>query len=233
MTPTITLSNPNDWAEMVATTDGYVIVSRTGSVGGGGGIILPGVTIVPPVAANFSGLNMGTLGSVVTNPDWIYLVAGPWSGVDFRCQVETPLATPYTITAGTILSLLLPGDANCGLFLYESSSGKLVTFAIYQQTTAMPALGVAHWPNFTSNAVAGYLVPILTPSPLWLQIQNQGTLINFNYSADGINFITLHSETYNAYFSSQPDGEGFFANSNNGALQSVGITIFSWNRTSP
>jgi hypothetical protein len=142
-------------------------------------------------------------------------------------------ATPYTITArmGGVLELQSSKVPGFGLAFRESGSGKVETVMVSNNAGAgaNPGawIGVDYWTDATTydSALAAALRLSLALDDVWLKIGDDGTNKSFSFSADGVNWLPLLSETRTTNFTA--DEVAWFIRTN-GAAQTVGAVLRSW-----
>jgi hypothetical protein len=118
-----------------------------------------------------------------------------------------------------------------GLCWRKSGTGELVIFYVYasgdNRSEQYCGVGKLSSPTvFTSNYLSVYFASLMGYGPcLWLRIADDGTNRVCSYSADGQNFVTVHSVGRTDFLTA--DEVGFFADANN-ASYPAGLTLLSW-----
>lgn len=191
-----------------------------------------GANFVPPSLSNFTWLNQG--GATATQQgDAIVLVVPPNNGHSARSLIQPAPPPPYTITVyiDSVMMLTSPSLVS-GIVLYNSSSGKLVTFC-FGTYTGIPGcefVALTHWNSATSmGSDIGY--PSMAHNgSLWLRIKDDGTNRTALVSRDGINFMQIFSVANTDWM--VPDMLGIYSSSGSSAYGIVN-TIRSFQVTTP
>jgi len=200
-------------AGLVLTSNGagaapsYQAVSAGGGVGGNGVF-----SYTAPVLANFSWVNQGTA-TATQNGNTVFLVAPPVSGDQYRCLVKSIPSSPTTITIWFASS---PGFYNymqTGLVLRESSSGKMVNWAIVMQPSQQQLTAAKLNSSTSFNAIYSAINIGMRSDGFGLRIRIASGTRYFDYSTDGLNWVNLYSISNTDFIT--PDQVGFYANSNN------------------
>jgi hypothetical protein len=190
---------------MYVPTDEYVVMVSDGSNW------LRYGPIYPVTRPNFSGATQvnfsGTTYSQTAFGAQIVQVGG--AGGTRRGVFKSTITAPYKITMIYSQTGSLPGDTRtAGLAIRDSATGKLVTFEI---AMAFGACGVHQWNSPTSfnNSPLGWGSIEYTAGWIkFLQIHDDGTNHRFNFSADGIYWDTLYTQSKTAWLAT-PDQYGF------------------------
>lgn len=146
--------------------------------------------------------------------------------------LHTPApATPYTLTA--LVERGVPEHFNylgCGIGFRENSSGKYLFYGPSESDGTF-SFEVMRWASTTSYTSAyknsGVSMGILPR--YWLQIQDDGTNLNFKISFSGLpgTWHQFYTNLRGNYFSSGPDGLAMLLYQENGSIQSQGV-FWSW-----
>lgn len=181
--------------------------------------------LTQPVSGDFSWVNQGGA-SVSTTNGGIFLSAPASASDSLRCRVKSAPATPYTITALMLPLLYSENYHHCGLLFRESGTGELATMHFAVGLDAALKIQVTKWDSPTAWN-ADYVGQVAWPKngPLWLRIADDGANRISSISADGQNFLTIHSVGRTDFLTA--DQVGFFANSNNSG-HAAGVTLLSW-----
>ena len=201
--------------------NGYQLYRDTGSVFAPWGPLFP---FVPPVDSEFAWVNQGGA-SVTTTNGGIHLHAPAGSGNNMRIRKKAAPATPYTITAG-FLPMVGPANySGCGLCFRQSSDNKLHILNwqcnntlrfIISKMTSHTAFDAVYAECATGN---------LGANPMWMRIADNGTDRKCFISANGRNWIEIHTVLRENYLIA--DEVGFFAESNNSGYD-AGMTLLHW-----
>lgn len=181
-----------------------------------------------PPSSGWSWDNQGTA-SVTTTNGGIVMRAPHLASYQARVYYRTAPSVPYVITA-YIEPLVMPKNyLSLGLCWRESSSGKLVTAG--NGFSVSPNIQVIRWTNSTTSTtayqtVAGHNVP-----PRWLRIADNNTSRIFSISADGVNWVTIHTIGRTDHMTA--DQVGIYIVPNNEATPNFDtvLTLLSWSAT--
>jgi hypothetical protein len=157
-----------------------------------------------PVSTDFSWVNQGGASVAYVN-DALVLVCPPTAGNSLRIQKVTLPAAPYTVTARLRL-MKINATGGGGLVLRQSSDGKLIRIVFEQN-----AFTVDKFTNETTYGGSQYITTLALDAncPLrWVRIQDDNTNRKVSLSADGVNWIVIHSVGRTDFCT--PDQVGFF-----------------------
>jgi len=209
-------ANAND-GDLFFPTDGFVIQRDTGSVYNNWGPIYP---LTPPVLSSFAWVNQGSA-TATEAKGGIYLLAPANASENWRILKKSAPATPYTATACLLPALMSVDYAQAGLVFRQSSDGKLACLELVS-ISGFFNFQFSKMNSATSfNSTYGNTKCSLV-SPLWLQIADDGTNRKCSFSADGQDFIPLHSIGRTDFLTA--DEVGFFVSSFQGTYD-VGATF--------
>lgn len=191
--------------------DGPYVYRDNGSAWAAFGPVSP---MAPMVLGNFSWVNQHQATAVQQGGSVYFSSPGtPDNGLELFVK-NIPIA-PYRVTFGFIPILSL-GTATCapGICFYNSSNGKILSFALRQDsfnTVPVPTHAVDEWTNTTTYAgVSPYFsqtAALYYGTVIYWQLQDDTTNWKFNVSNDGVNYITLFSTAHNTFLT--PDKIGF------------------------
>ncbi len=134
------------------------------------------------------------------------------SGDNLTCVMQPIPTPPYTVCAKLSWFGAPVNYLNCGLCLMDSGS-RIVSVGVSFVTSY--TLDVDHWNSPTSwNSTQLAFPNLALSSPMYFQIQDDGTNLHFSASSDGFNFYPLYSESRTAFLSA-PAYVGIMADSNN------------------
>jgi hypothetical protein len=182
---------------------------------------------VLPIAGNFSWVNQG--GATVVFTAGFGLITAPAnSGTSLRLQVETLPSTPFTVDAQIAADNATSNNNACGLCLYDSGSGKVVTLHMVGPNVGGTTPGewqVIRWNNTGSfSGVQKTAGAAAAPLVLgFLSIEDDGTNLNF-YIGYGASKYLCYTEAVGAFIT--PTHIGFFSQS--GDSNPVSMALFSW-----
>lgn len=167
----------------------------------------------PLTESSFTWLNQGTATAADDGKGGILMTMPSEVSHVIRGKYLSLPSTPFKMTA---LVQVGPGTnesgvngAHMGLFLRESSTGKLILQACrVDDKTAM-------W-YFTSPTAFGSTIDTTYPwsgDRMWVSIEDDGTNIRGAISVDGINFLNLWTDLRTAKFAGGANQIGFYCNS--------------------
>lgn len=218
--------SPGGAGNLFLPNNGFVIERDTGAAWVPWGPLFP---FTAPIDGDFSWINQGGA-SVSTTNGGIFL-SGPASlGINVRCRVKTAPATPYVITVAT-LPLLGPDTSPIfGICWRQTSDGKIIRFGFYQTGGGIPRIQVAKLTD-ASTFSANYLDQTYTLHgffPTWLRFSDDGTDRKCFVSADGQNWLEIHTVGRTDFMTANQ--VGFFVEANS-TLYAVGQTLLHWKQT--
>jgi hypothetical protein len=198
-----------------------------------GGAIFGGL-LTPPVLANFTKLNQGTSTMVQnTNANSITFYqdtvnsAEPVRGL----YVAVP-ATPYRVQA---LVKPQPTGGYSRVGIGWSDAGTKTQFVGVDMNNGTPQIVTMSYAVLTGGSATMYgtVVPISVPDLIWLGVADDGTTIYFEYSYDGVNWVTQYSIARSSGYlgGSNYTNAGMFGSAYNGTTAGLhsGAVMLSWN----
>lgn len=221
--------------------------------GGGGGLSVSGffltdgsgnyygpiLKVTLPVFADFNWLTSQGSATATSSGGAIVLFI-PSSSGDFVPVFGQAISSNTSLTVLLNQTSTLQEFISGGIALYESGTGKIVTFVLSMSTNVDPGqqqLIVQHWNSSTSFNANVFIQGTSGSSngvasavrPCWLRI----TIVSGNYvfsvSYDGINFVPIYSESVTSFFTTGADNWGLSGDANNsGGNADVYVTLFSW-----
>lgn len=185
----------------------------------------PLVTVTSPIDAQFSWVNQGGASVDVTSAG-IYLQAPVAASTNLRVRVKSAPATPYTITAAFVSTLVTASLQDAGLVFRESSTGKMVVFQLASLGTYVTT---ASGPTALVTNLMGPLG--LTGSwPAFWRIADDGVNLTYSQSIDGAHFVALYQASRTGYLTGGPDQVGFFVNEQTNTYV-AGMLLLSWSQS--
>ena len=197
-----------------------------------------------PVLGSFSWLTTQGTASAATVRNGVVLTAPSAAGDNVRCFGQA-IGADTTLTVALSSIATIQNFTSAGIAMYESSTGKLVTFGL---STAFnnpnPSYGsyvAQHWTNATTfNAgvfsyyshngtygMNGYVNSF--GQFTWWKFTITGATITWLISNDGQNFTPIFNESETAWFTTAPDNWCIYANpNNNGGTTTVYDALYSW-----
>lgn len=177
-----------------------------------------------PVNGDFAWVNQGSA-SVTTTNGGIFLRAPVSSGVNLRLRKKSAPATPYTITAAFLPSVVASNYQSCGLFFRESGSGKLETWETNASTGSFQRVANRFTDATTYSATAISIPDLRAGGLCFLRIGDDGANRKAWVSADGQNWILLFTVARTTFLTANE--VGFFVNDQTNTYE-VGMTLLSW-----
>lgn len=180
-------------------------------------------------AASFTWVNQGSSTAADYEAGGVYMYAPVGSSINVRALVISQPSTPYTVTSALRFGVgadaynSVTGGDSVGLCFRESATGKISTIG-YRGNDNIVSQDFTDATTFgANNVVQSWQVN----GPLWLQLENDGTNLNFKYSIDGISFLQLHTDLLATFFTTAPDQVGMFIHNGSNHSQSQGCWM-SW-----
>ena len=174
----------------------------------------------PALAGLSTWVNQGTA-SLDTSHGGLTILAPADAGNEFRVRVKATPATPFTVTICLLCQLINSNYNSAGLFLRQSSDGKLIFCGLGQTGNILIQQHSGPSNNFSSEQ-ANLTFP---HGPRFLRYADNGTNRSWHASNDGRNFMQLLSEGRTTYLTADQIGFGV-----NGPLSTytASITLLSW-----
>jgi len=145
--------------------------------------------------------------------------------------VRGTLPSTYTIIAHILDTNQLINSQNAGVYLRESSSGKISGLELLTQASGGQHLRVERMNSVTSDntTVTTYSNQLITPqSVISVKIVEDGTHRTWYTSFDrGVNWLQILQESTGAFFSPDQAGFGGISVCNNASCY-VDSTLLSW-----
>lgn len=235
---------PDGWAALLPGDDRDVVTFNAstglpewqpaqGGGGGGGGIDL----YDPPPASEFPTIINGRPGThapaVSDGAKAMLFSSGETASGDcVRAAMQPiPNASLFTVTVGMRITLSLANYRACGLYITDGTK-----FAAIQQQTDV--LNVSSYTDdHTFNGVRVQVTGQVSPQ-WYFQMQGDGTNLNYRFSLDGVNFVTLYSEALGAWLGGITKiGVGADAIGASsppaGGSDEIYASVFYWNASTP
>lgn len=201
-------------------TDGLTIERDTGSVYEPWGPIFP--LTAPPVVADFAWVNQGSA-AASDSKGTLSMTAPTNSGDSLRVLKKSAPSTPYTIIAAILPTLIGANYCKASLCWRESSSGKIIDFGVGFSTSFQ--LSATKWTNATTYSADYASATLLPLTVVFLRIADDGANRECSYSADGQNWIQIHSVGRTDFMTA--DEVGILLNVNN-TNYTAAMTLLSW-----
>lgn len=186
-----------------------------------------GKKYTPPASTGWSWVNQGTASE--TSSAGMRTLTAPAAGATaLRLSVRSVPATPYTATVQVHPAVM--GAANqCGLAFHETSSQRSVVFGPFVNSAAAVGLGVVYYPTADSQDASPQHVTgtLGTNGRAWLRMEDDGTMLIFSASADGLWWVEIHRELRTNRFAAAPDRIGYACNAAHATIPAA-MAISHW-----
>ena len=184
-----------------------------------------------PVFGDFAWVNQGSA-TATTTYGGVIIYAPEGASDSLRILKKAAPATPYTIEGAFTIPTMPVVNYNAGGLLFRNSAAlTLASSGFGTNFAAIPyyfSAAVNKWTNPTTYSAAYLSVGIPVPSLLWFQISDNGTSRISRWSADGINWMHLHTVGRTDFLTA--DEIGFFANANNATYPAF-VHLLHWKQT--
>jgi hypothetical protein len=164
--------------------------------------------------ASFSWYNQGSA-TVTLRNDGLRMqspASGNGSGDSARIYARAVPATPYTFTTAYVASFMPQNYMNGGLCYYDTGTGRYINFGLAY--AASPVIDVSYWNSVNSFASEGIRRSNMFGMRIWLKLEDNGTTRYYHYSLNGIDWVTLLSESNSTWIT--PTHVGYVFNCLNG-----------------
>lgn len=209
---------------------------------------------VPPTSANALDDEMNAAAGAVNTGLWTWVNQGTttanYSGTGYLDVVAPVLASgmslrmleqglpsaPYVFTTKFECNAIIEDYHDCGMFLRESGTGKVVILYLDYGVTQVATVSL-NVDNYTASTTMGaHLYQSgtsgfgLSITGGYFRISRSGTTLKFQYSSTGLAFITLYSESITSHFTTAPDQVGIYVQNRN-ATNTVDALFWWFRRT--
>jgi hypothetical protein len=194
-------------------------------VGGNNGLF-GGLLSTPPALASWTWANQGSATASQGSINNSIALVVPSAANNVRFLYQSAVTAPWTVTV-YLRALLAQSDSQIiGLYLYDSSTGKILGFEYYQSQTGGSGYRATRW-NSTSG---GGTIPFTGTSPtiltdLWLRAVNTGTTLQYWVSPDGENWLDIYSEPLTSWV---PGVDKYGFGCFNDSSGTVMMSLLSW-----
>lgn len=178
--------------------------------------------LTPPVNADFAWINQDTA-SVRDDTDSVVLIGGAVGNAsNANVRKKAAPATPYTITAYLIPTMIQKAFQAYGILFRESGTGKLHTLAVFANDLGLTTLAIlsTKWASATS-ATAHYVTHQICREPRWFRIGDDGVNRKCWISSDGVDWLLLDTQTRLDHLTGGADEVGFFVSTQNVAAPNL------------
>lgn len=166
------------------------------------------IPFAAPPGSGWSSINLGGDTAAADDDDQLLTLASNAS-MSWRLRVRT--LTPssnYTATFWLSPTFLPGGVHRSGIVLRNSTSGLFTALTTGYDSSLGYFMGASTWSSPT-NAVSNYRVSAYPRTPNWLRFRDNGTTRYYEFSHDGLDWVTFHSVARTNYVT--PDQIGFGA----------------------
>jgi len=216
--------SPTNAGNLFFPSDGFYVERDTGAAWAPWGPLFP---FTAPDDSAFSWVNQGSATKSTTNGGIHISAPSNGSAQSARLRAKTLPSAPYTLTVA-LLPLLHYAQFSIVLFgLRNSSDDKMVLFQIENDSGTL-TFQYTKWTNVTTPAGAYISITNATPMPDLpiLRLQDDNTNRILSWSADGQNFMPIHSVGRTDH--TTPDQAVIGVNP---FSQVTGVTLLSWKET--
>lgn len=150
--------------------------------------------LTPPVNADYSWVNQGS-SAIRDDTDSVVLTgAATGSGGNLVLRVKTAPATPWVMTAYILPCLINKPFHGYGLYFRDSGTGLIHAHHVIATgtTTEVPRLTASKW-NSATGLNSHYQTLFVPFMPRWMRISDDGTNRKSYLSADGVDWLEVHS----------------------------------------
>lgn len=210
-------------------SDAYAMERDTGSAWAPFGPVFP---LTAPSDTGFAWVNQGS-SSLVTSLGALTLVgAATGTGANIVARVKTAPSTPYVITAYVLPTMVHKAFQSYGLCFRQSSDGKLALLDIAAVDLGLttPNVRSVKFTNATTFS-ADYINVKVSELFRWLRIADNGTNRICSISADGQNWLDVHSVGRTDFLTA--DQVGFMVATENSATPNFApiLSVLSWKQS--
>ncbi|BEH49317.1 hypothetical protein ACGYTQ_10285 [Burkholderia pseudomallei] len=180
--------------------------------------------VAPPLASSLTWRNQGS--TTVTQNNWGFTVKAPSNGsTSSRISGLTAAipSAPYQFAARIGIQTLLGNYLSAGLFMLDSSSGKIKIFCqTYNGGSSYLVGNCNSYTSFNSSVLGITPMPI---APDWMRIRDDNTNWYYEVSCDGVTWITMAQEARNSFVT--PNAIGVYVDAAN-ATYGLMLSVHSW-----
>jgi hypothetical protein len=183
----------------------------------------------PTVQPTFTWVNQGTATSQLgTNYTTIRAVGRDASADDVKMLVKSIPTAPYVVTAYLKGHIFSKDYLAYGMCLRDSGSGKIIGLNTHYAGGFEVIIARYNSPSSFSASGGSYLIP---DQYEWFRIEDNGTNRIFKVSRDGIEWITLLTESNTTFMT--PDQVGFATEAINasGTQMDTAVSLWYWDES--
>jgi hypothetical protein len=187
---------------------------------------------VAPIDSNFAWVNQSA--SIIRDDRDSVVLTGTkaGSGANLSCRVMTAPATPYTITAFMLCTLMAKPFQSYGMLFRQSSGGAAGSMHVLNIGWGDLGLTVANiasskWTSATAFS-ADYVISKIAHPPRWLRISDDGSVRRVWFSADGMDWVLFDSQSRTDFITA--DQVGFYVSNENSLTPNFApvLRVCSW-----
>lgn len=221
-TGTFASATPSETGRLYLPSDSPVVLRDTGSAFGYWGPIFPLTT--PPSVSSLTWVNQGSAAATNKNGGLFFTVPGA-SSTNITALVKAMPTPPYSLTVLFLLDNLTTNYAGAGIFVNDSSTGKIVTMG---WLWSGPNLGVSYYNSPSSYNTQSYVVNgFYAINPLFFRLSDDGTNFKFAISANGFDFSNVLRQESRTAFLANPNQVGVFLDSENSHVMNMHLLHWS------
>lgn len=197
----------------------------------GGSGIAPSSLTAPPVLSNWAWINQG--GAAAADDSNIFVGGSKFTGI----RVEAPVggtdnvrfvkkaapSAPYTITLAYLPGVVGANYFSTGFVWRQSSDGKLITVGL--KFDGSFKFGNFKWNSPTSGSTSYGDIAVNWNGLVWLKLVDDNTDRKTYYSADGANWILMHSVGRTDFLTADEIGFGVHCNN---ATYTAAMSLVHW-----
>lgn len=187
-----------------------------------------GLAGVEPPSASWSTTTLGSATVAANKGGRLFTVVSA-AGTNMRVEYRTlSPASNYTATFYFEATFPLANQSVVGIFLRNSTSGSLINFgpAYDTGTGASPYMQVSKWTNATTFSANYQVTSIPTVFSInWWRIRDDATNRYYEYSSNGMQWVTFYSGGRTDFIT--PDQIGWGALNNSGTTAYLQMRSFS------
>lgn len=196
-----------------------------------------GQLLTLPLDSGYSWVNQGTASLIASGGTLTLRALNNQGTHDYKLRVKTAPGTPWTLDVACYFNGSTEQNEFGGVLVRESSTGKLILFAV--GCVAGSNLGV-RVQNMDSPTVRAFPTSAATfwqniSSVCWFRVNDDGVNLTWSYSLDGVDYTQFFQASRTAFLAGGANQIGFFvqgANSIRGSasdgLRDCFFTVIHW-----
>jgi len=178
-------------------------------------------------------VNQGTTTANYSGTGFLTVVAPAAGTTSLRMLEQSLPSAPYAFTAKVECQGIAEDYHDCGIFLRESGTSKIVYIYLDYGVTGVGApsdIAVDAYTNSTTFSAHIYGPTTTSVTGAYFRVARSGTTLTFQYSTEGTVFQTVVTEAITAHFTTAPDQVGVVAGNRNGS-NTVNANFWWFRRT--